>query len=107
MCTYSRGITKLILLTSQNLPQNTAHNLTRSSLGQVVDSEDSLGSGEWTNGLADLHDEVLLDGVVVLVALLEGNEGIDGLTGELVVDTDDSGFGDRTVLEQRSFYLRC
>lgn len=107
MCTYSRGVTELILLAGQDLSQDTAHDLTRSSLGQVIDREDGLRSCEGTDGLADLHDEVLLDRVAVLVTLLERHEGVDGLTGELVVDTYDSSLGDCIVLEERSLYLRC
>jgi hypothetical protein len=32
--------------------------------------------------------------VVGLVAVFEGDEGVDGLASELVIDADDGGFGD-------------
>jgi hypothetical protein len=41
-----------------------------------------------------LHRQVLTDLLACLVAILESDEGVDSLTGELVGDTDDSGLGD-------------
>lgn len=88
--TYSGDVTKAVLLTAEDLAQNAAHDLAAAGLGQILDNEDGLGGGEGTDRLADLHDQVLSDLVVGLVTLLEGNEGVHSLTGQLVGDTDDS-----------------
>ena len=51
------SISQLILLSSQNLSQNTPHNLARSSLGQVIHNDDTLGSCERANCFTDLEDQ--------------------------------------------------
>jgi len=53
----STRISQLILLSSQNLSQNTPHNLARSSLGQVLHNDDTLGSSKRANCLTDLEDQ--------------------------------------------------
>ena len=103
--TYRSDITKLILLASNDLPQNAAHDLARASLGKITDDVDGLGGSEGTDAAADLEDELLAESVVDLGALLDGNEGVDGLAGELVGNTDDSSLGDRVVLNQSSLNL--
>lgn len=94
-----RGVTQAVLLAAQDLTQDTAHDLAAASLGEVVDDEDSLGGGEGTNGLADLHHEVLAELLAAVVVLLEGNEGIDGLTGEFIRNTNDGSFGNQGCFE--------
>ena len=102
-----RSITKLILLTSQNLPQDSPHDLTRSRLWQVWYWEDCLGCGEGTDRFPDLQDQILLELIVDLVAVLDGDEGVDGLSCEFVVDTDDSSFADGLVLDEGGFDFGC
>ena len=92
-----RRITQLILLTRQNLPENSPHSLAGSRLGQVGDGEDGLGGRERTDGFPDLEDEVLLELLVDLVAVLDRDEGVDGLAGEFVGCADNSCLGDTSV----------
>ncbi len=103
--TYSAGVAQLILLAGENLSQNTAHNLARARLGQVGNDKDGLGRGKGTDALADLHDKLLAQGVVDLVALLDGDKGVDGLAGELVGDADNGGLGDGVVLDEGGLNL--
>jgi hypothetical protein len=93
----------LILLTSQDLSQNSPHDLTTSRLGQIWNNEDGLGCCEWTNALSDLQDEILLQLVVDLVAVLDGNESIDCLASKLIVDSNDCGFCYSIVLDKCGF----
>ena len=66
---------------------------------------DHLGCRERSDALPDLQDEILAEGVGNVVAVLDGNEGVDGLAGELVGDTNDGGLGDGVMLDQSSFDL--
>ncbi|CRJ89941.1 hypothetical protein BN1708_009310, partial [Verticillium longisporum] len=98
--TYCCDIAELVLLAGEDLPQNAAHDLAGARLGQVGDDEDGLGGGKGADALADLHDELLAQGVAGAGGVLEGDKGVDGLAGELVGDADDGGLGDGVVLEQ-------
>jgi hypothetical protein len=84
----------LIFLTSQNLSQNTTHNLARSCLWQIINGKDCLGCSKWTNGLANLQNKILLRLVGVFVAFFERDKGVDGLSGEFIVNANDGSFGD-------------
>ena len=77
--TYRRDITQGIFLARKNLAQDTSHDLPRSRLREIVDDEDCLWCGERSDRLPHLHDQVLLDLVGCLVAILKGNKGIYGL----------------------------
>lgn len=103
--TYRGDVSKLILLTGQNLSQDTAHDLSTSSLGHVGNDVHGLGSSEGTDALADLDDELLAQSLRGLDALLEGNEGVDSLASELISDTDDSSLSHGVVLEKGSLDL--
>ena len=103
--TYSGSITKLVLLARKNLSQNSAHNLTTSSLGQVRNDEDGLWSRERTNALSDLKNKLFLELVIDLVSVLDGYECINSLPGQFIIDTDDCGFCDGVVLDQGCFYF--
>lgn len=96
-------ISKLILLARQNLSQNATHDLAGARLGQIRDAEHRLGSREWSDRLADLHDERLAQLVVLLVAVLDRHESVNSLASELIVDTDDSRLADGMVLDERGF----
>jgi len=50
-----------------------------------------------------LENEILAKLIVELVSVLDGDEGVDGLAGQLVVDADDGCFGDCVVLNQGGF----
>ena len=91
--THRTSIPQLVLLTRQNLPQNPPHDLATPRLGQVRHREHSLGRGERSNALAHLQDEVFLDLIGMVEAVLERDEGVDRLARELVVDAYDGGFG--------------
>lgn len=52
-----------------------------------------------------MKDKLLAESVCRLVTVLDGNEGIDGLAGQLVGDTNDSGLGNGVVLNQSSLNL--
>lgn len=99
---YSRGIAKLVFLTGENLAENTAHDFAAAGLGQIVDDEDSLGGGERADAAADLHDELLAESIVDLVTVLDGNEGVHGLAGELIVDANNSSLGNSGMLNESS-----
>lgn len=101
--TYSRRVTELVLLAGENLSQDATHNLATSSLRQIRNDKDSLGGSEGTDALSDLEDEILSQLIIDLIAILDCNEGIDSLSGEFIVDTDDSGFSNGVMLDQSSF----
>jgi hypothetical protein len=103
--TYSSDISQRVLLAGQNLPQDPTHNLSTTGLGQVGDDDDSLRRGKWTNALANLEDEVLLQLVVDLISVLDGDESVDSLASEVVSNANDGGFGDSGVLDQSGFDL--
>lgn len=98
--TYRRDITKLVLLTSQDLPQNAPHDLPAPRLGQVRHDEYGLRRRERPDALADLEDELLPEGLGGLVAVLDGHEGVDSLASELVRDADHRRLRDGMVLDQ-------
>jgi hypothetical protein len=95
----------LVFLTSQNLAQDTAHNLARASLGKIGDYVDGLGCSERTDALPYLHNQVLAKSVVGLVAGLDGNKGSDCLASELIGYTDNSSFSHGVVLDQSGLDL--
>jgi hypothetical protein len=95
----------LVFLTSKNLSQDTTHDLSTSSFGQIRDDENCLGSREGTDALSDLENEILSQLIVDLITVLDGNEGVNGLAGELIRDTNHSRFSDGVVLDQRSLNL--
>ena len=64
-----------------------------------------LGRGEGPDALAHLRNKLLAQGVAGLMAVLDGDEGVDRLARELVGDTDDGGLGDGVVLDQRRLDL--
>ena len=101
--TYSRCIAELVFLPCENLSQDTTHNLATSSLRQIRNDKDSLGSSEGTNALSDLEDEVLSQLIIDLIAIFDRNEGVDSLSSQFISDTDDSSFSNGVVLDQRSF----
>jgi len=101
----SRCVTELVLLAGQDLSQDSAHDLTTASLGQVWHNVDHLGRREWSNALTDLEDEVLAERVVGLVSFLDRHECVDSLTGQLVGDTNDGRLSYGVVLDERGFDL--
>lgn len=103
--TYSSDISQRVLLARQNLPQDPTHNLSTTGLGQIGDDDDGLWCREWANALANLQDEILLQLVVDLVSVFDGDESVDGLAGEVVSNADNGGFGDSGVLDERGFDL--
>lgn len=98
--TYCCDVAQLILLAGQDLAHDTTHNLARSCLGQVWNNKYCLWRCEWSNRLAHLQNQVLLDLFVGFSAVLEGNKGVDGLACQLVVNANDRGFGDRVCVGQ-------
>ncbi len=114
----------MIALACDDLTHDATHDLARAGLGQVGDNVDLLGRRKGTDDLADLEDELLdKGGFVARVILeftamesrsaqsgrmydkrhvpLERDKGVDGLTGELVVSTDNGGLSN-TVVEDES-----
>lgn len=57
--TYRRRVAKLILLTGQNLPQDTAHDLTTTGLWEIGHNVYGLGGGERANTPANLQNKFL------------------------------------------------
>lgn len=105
MKTYRGDIAKLILLASQNLPENAPHDLAAARLGEIGHDEYSLGGREWADTPADLQDELLAERICGIVAILDGDESIDSLAGELIRHTNDGSLGDGIVLNQGSLDL--
>lgn len=103
--TYSGNVTKLVLLTSEDLSQDSSHNLTASRLGHVGNHVNGLGGGKRTDALADLHDEFFAESVADLIAVFDGDKGVDGLTRQFIGDTDNGGFGDGVVLDEGGLNL--
>jgi hypothetical protein len=52
-----------------------------------------------------LQDKLLAESVCRLVSVLDGDEGVDGLAGQLVGNTNDSRLGNGVVLNQSSLNL--
>jgi hypothetical protein len=104
--TQRRRITQTVLLPAQHLPQNTAHNLPRPRLGQIVDDEDRLGCRKGTDLFPDLQHEVLAGLLAGIGAILERDEGVDRLARQLVIDAHDGGLGDAAVLDEGRLNLR-
>jgi hypothetical protein len=50
-----------------------------------------------------LQNKVLLQLVIDLVSILDSHEGVDGLSSQFIVDTDDCGFCDGVMLDQGGF----
>ena len=63
----------------------------------------SLGCGKRSNALSNLQNQVLAEGVVGLIAVLDGNKSGNGLTSKLVCNTNDSSLGNGVVLDQGGF----
>lgn len=103
--TYSRGVTELVFLTSQNLSQHAAHDLSRTRLGKIGHNVNRLGGGERSNAFPDLQDEVLAKSIVDVVSILDRNECIDGLASELISYANDSCLGYRLVFDECSLDL--
>ncbi len=101
--THRRNISQLILLTGQDLSQNSSHNLSTSRLGQIWHDKNGLGSRKRTDALAHLKDEIFSELVIDLIAILNGHKGIDGLARELIAHPDHGRFCDGVVLDEGGF----
>lgn len=103
--TYRRSISYRITLPCKNLPQNTTHDLAATRLGQIRDNVNGLGCCERADALPHLQDELLTKSIISLAAVFDCHESVDGLARKLVSNTNDSGLGDRMVLDQSSLDL--
>lgn len=52
-----------------------------------------------------MQDKLLAESICRLVSVLDGDEGVDGLAGQLVRNTNDSRLGNGVVLDQSSLNL--
>lgn len=95
----------MVFFASEDLPQNSPHDLAASCLGQIWDDKDGLGRREGPNALPDLQDEILLQEFVDLIALLDRNEGVDRLSGQFIADSNDGSLSHSLVLDQGGFDL--
>jgi hypothetical protein len=100
-----RRVSQLILLSAQDLAQDSSHDFATSGLGQVVDDKDKLGSREGSDGLADLANEFLPQLRRVLELVLDGYEGLDGLTRQVVGNTNHGGLRNCGMVDQSGFDL--
>jgi hypothetical protein len=50
-----------------------------------------------------LKNELFLELVIDLIAILDSNKSIDGLAGKLIADTNNSCFSNGVVLDESSF----
>jgi hypothetical protein len=96
----SGSVAELVVLTVDNLSENTSHDLARASLGVVTDEVDALGSSEGTDDLANLQSQLLLKTFSFLNVRLESDESMDALTSQVIVTTNDGSFGNRVVENQ-------
>lgn len=100
----SRNISKLILLTHDNLSQNTSHDLSRSCLGQIRHNKDLLGRSKGSDAVADLQSQLGVHfGLLGAESFLEADKGYHGLTGDFVGDTNDGGLGHSGVFDHCGF----
>ena len=67
----STQVTKLISLSGEDLPRNTAHDLARACLRQVIDKVDFLRCRKGADNLAHLEGELFLDDPWVRGVVLE------------------------------------
>jgi len=103
--TYCRSITKLVLLTRKDLSQNPTHDLATARLRKIRDNEDGFWRSEWTNALSNLQNEIFAELVIDLISIFNGNERVNCLASELVVDADNGCFRDCVVLNECCFDL--
>lgn len=101
-----RGIAQFMVLVVNDLSENASHDLARASLGVVANEVDTLGSSERTNDLANLQSQFLLQTFSFFGIGLEGDKGMDTLTSQVIVTTNDSSFGDRVVKDQSRLDFR-
>lgn len=66
---------------------------------------DGLGGGERANAPADLHDKLLSQGIVDLIAILDSDERIDSLARELIINTDNGCLSDSGMLDESGLNL--
>jgi len=78
-------IAQLVLLTSQDLTQNSAHNLARTSLWQIIDNNDALRSCERSNCFADLEDQFLGQLRSSFDIIFQGDKRVDSYCLEKIV----------------------
>lgn len=95
----------MVFLARQNLSQDTSHDLSTSGLWKVWYDENRLRCSEWSNALAYLQDQIFPELIICLVAVLDGDESVDSLSGELVGNTNNCCFCNGVVLNKRSFNL--
>lgn len=50
-----------------------------------------------------MKDEVFLELIIGFVAVFDGDESVDSLTGKLIIDTNNGSLGDGMVLDECSF----
>ena len=54
-----------------------------------------------------MEDELLAKGIAGLIAILDGDKGVDCLASQFVSNTDDGSLGNGVVLNQGSLDLSC
>lgn len=99
----SRCVAQAVFLTRQDLSQDSSHDLAGSSLGQIIDDEDGLRRGKWTDGFAYLQDEIFPRLLAGVDAVFQGDEGVDRLAGQLIIDAHHGGFGHSVVFNEGGF----
>ena len=104
---YRASVTKLVLLTGEDLPQDSSHDLSATRLGQVGYDVHRLGRREWADTLPHLQDELLAQGICSLVAVLDSHKRVDGLACELILHTDDCRLRHARVLDEGGLNLCC
>jgi hypothetical protein len=104
-----RDVTHLleILLASSHLPEDTAHDLAGSSLGEIGGRVERIRLGDGTNLLPHGSDELLLEVLGPRLAVLEDDVGIQSLTLDGVGDTNNSCLRHVVVEGNGRLDLRC
>lgn len=103
---YRGNVAQLIFLTSQNLSQDTAHDLAASCLGQIWYNVHCLGSSKWANAPTHLHDELFAQCLAGGMALLESHKGIHSLASELIGHANDSSLGNNVMFDEGGLNFR-
>jgi hypothetical protein len=102
----SGSVAEFMMLTVDNLSENTSHDLARASLGVVTDKVDTLGSGEGSDDLANLQSQLLFKTFGFLDIRLKSNEGVDALTSQVIMTTNNGSFSNRVVKNQSRLDFR-
>ena len=80
-----------------------AHDFAAAGFRQRIGEADLFRTGEGSNFMADPLTEFFAQNGVVPLAFFQGDEGADGLAGDLMRLANDGGFGNSRMMDERRF----